>query len=335
MWEAPSRQLAFAVLALCAGLGLSTPAHAEDRAAAEALFQAGREAMDARDYKTACDRFEESHRLEPTGGALLNLANCRDKLGELATAWQRFQEAIEKLPPGDSRLAIAKERSKALEPRIPKLVLLPPSVAPDGLIVLRDGVELGKGSLNLALPVNPGAHQVIVRAPGRKDWHGSVELKESERKELALALGEPIPSAAAVPSESGPAPAAESSRDEPEKPADRGTGSGQRTFGFAIGGIGVAGLATSLITGALVISHKSTVEEECSGGRCTQAGLDAADSGKTLSTISTIAFGVGAVGIGVGAYLILSAKDDERAYAPHLGIRTAASGAALELGGTF
>jgi hypothetical protein len=334
MWALPLRPFGVAVLALCVALGMTTPAQAEDRATAEALFQAGREAMDARDYKTACDRFEESHRLEPTAGALLNLANCRDKLGELATAWQRFQEAIEKLPAGDSRLAVAKERSKALEPRIPKLVLLM-SGAPDGLTVLRDGVELGKGSLNLPLPVNPGVHQVIVRVPGRKDWQSSVELKESERRELALALGEPLPTTAPDASESRPSPVAEAPAAQPEKPADRSTGSGQRTLGFAIGGLGLAGLATSLITGAMVISRKSTVERECNGNLCTQAGLDAADSGKTLSTVSTIAFAVGAAGVGVGTYLILSASDEQRAYAPHLGIRTALDGAALELGGSF
>src|SRR5262245_61414545 len=98
------RLFALGTLIFCARLAVAGPAFAEDRAAAEALFQAGREAMDARDYKTACERFEESHRLEPTAGALLNLANCREKLGELATAWQRFQEAIQKLPAGDNRV---------------------------------------------------------------------------------------------------------------------------------------------------------------------------------------------------------------------------------------
>src|SRR5688572_29187335 len=92
---------------------VSAPVGAQerDRAAAEALFRAGREAAGRGDYATACQRFEESNRLEPTAGTVMNLANCREQLGQIASAWQRYREAIEKLPAEDERVGIARERS--------------------------------------------------------------------------------------------------------------------------------------------------------------------------------------------------------------------------------
>src|SRR6476646_7884960 len=92
-------------------------AAAEARAdpAAEALFRSGREAVDRGDWQTACARFEESHRLEPAVGTVFNLANCREKLGQLASAWQRFREVKERLPPGDERSAVTDQRIAALE----------------------------------------------------------------------------------------------------------------------------------------------------------------------------------------------------------------------------
>ena len=56
-----------------------------------------------------------------------------------------------------------------------------------------------------------------------------------------------------------------------------------------------------------MLGKKSTVENNCPDQRCrSQADLDAADSGKTLSLVSTITFAVGVAGIGAGAVLVLT-----------------------------
>ena len=93
---------------------------AADEAAAEALFEAGAAARDEGDYATACEKFQASNDLDPAPGTILNLADCREQLGQLAQAWQFYREAAEKLPAGDERAAYSKEKADELKPLLPR-----------------------------------------------------------------------------------------------------------------------------------------------------------------------------------------------------------------------
>ena len=75
-----------------------------------------------------------------------------------------------------------------------------------------------------------------------------------------------------------------------------------------MGGVGVAGLAVGSVAGILTLGHKSTVNDNCNADtkQCNAAGYDAAQSGKTLGLVTTTGLVVGAVGVGIGAYLLLS-----------------------------
>ena len=290
--------------------------------AAEALFRSGREAVERGDWATACARFEESHRLEPAVGTVFNLANCREKLGQLASAWQRFREVKERLPPGDERSAVTEQRITALEPRLPKLTLERAASAAEGSVT-RDGIELGSGSFGLALPVDPGKHVIVVRVPGRAERRYELELREAEQHKLVVEAGDPAASAARA---AAPAPA------EPAAAAADG-GSSARTWGFVVGGVGIAGIVTGAVTGALVLSKKSTVNSECDGKQCTAEGVEAGEDGKLFSTVSTVAFAVGVVGVAAGATLILIAKDGSET--ARVDVRAAPGVATLNLGGRF
>src|SRR4051794_38040553 len=88
-----------------AGSAASTAsAEPRDAAAAEVLFHDAREAMKANQYALACSKFEESQRLDPAPGTLLNLAECEEKRGRLATAWQYLKHALDSLPANDDRI---------------------------------------------------------------------------------------------------------------------------------------------------------------------------------------------------------------------------------------
>jgi hypothetical protein len=57
----------------------------------------------------------------------------------------------------------------------------------------------------------------------------------------------------------------------------------------------------------MALSKKKTADDQCTGSECSAGGLDAANSGRRLGNVSTIAFGVGAVGLVVGTVLWFTA----------------------------
>ena len=283
----------FALAVTLSLAAVAAPARAGDAAAAEVLFQQGRAASDKGDVATACVKFRESNRLDPAVGTVFNIGDCEEKLGHLATAWQLFREVVQRLPPADERVTIAKQRATALDKRVPRLTVHLADGSPAGAKVSRDGSELGAASLDVALPVDPGEHTIEVDAPGRARSSTKVSLAEAETKTIEARAGAP---SSAGPSSSGTTTA---------PPAD--DGSGRRTAGYVVGGIGAAGIVVGAITGFMVLGKKSTVDDNCNAAkRCSQTGLDAADSGKTLGTVSGIGFIAGAVGLGVGTWLVLS-----------------------------
>src|SRR5688500_12518180 len=155
--------LGFGLSAGAAPAGTKPPAR--DPAAAEALFEQGRRALEKNDLETACAKFAESQRLDPGVGTLMNWATCEERQGHIATAWQRWREALAQLPADDDRLAFARQRVAALEPRLPQLSITLRPDAPSGARVQRDGVVLGRASLGTALPVDPGVRAITVDAP--------------------------------------------------------------------------------------------------------------------------------------------------------------------------
>src|SRR4051812_11420178 len=105
------------MIALLAAAG---PAHAQE-AAADALFDSARTALAKGDFERACEQFRASDKLDPAPGTELNLADCEEKRGRLASAWELFRTVEEKLSANDERLPVAHGRALALEARVPRL----------------------------------------------------------------------------------------------------------------------------------------------------------------------------------------------------------------------
>lgn len=280
-------------------------------AAAEALFDQARSAMDLGEYDEACEKFRESNRLDPAPGTLLNLANCEEKRGKLATAWELFRAVEDQLPAGDDRIPVARDRAAKLKPRLPRLTIDAGTSPPDGIQVTRDGIDLGVASLGTPLPVDPGEHEVVVTLPGKAPKSFQVFVVEGESKTLDV-LG------------------AGTTGDEGGASATVDNSSGNQTLGFVFGGIGIAGVVIGSVTGIMALGKQSTVDDECDGnGLCSKEGADAASSGSTLATVSTISWVVGALGIGAGAYFLLSGEKE----GPKTGFRAGftPTGSALSL----
>src|SRR4051812_35345515 len=69
-----------------------TIVHAQS-AEAEVLFRDGRTLIRRGKLAQGCDKLDASERLESSVGTLLNLGDCREKLGKFASAWAAFRKA--------------------------------------------------------------------------------------------------------------------------------------------------------------------------------------------------------------------------------------------------
>jgi hypothetical protein len=314
-----TRLRAWLAWSLLAGWLLATsmvsPAFAQassgDKAAAETLFNQAIELMGTGDYATACPKLEESQKLDPAVGTLLYLGECYEQRLMVASAWAAFNAAAQaaRVSKQAAREKTAKERAAALEPRLPKLVIVVPDpTRVAGLEVKRDGFVVGEASFGVPVPLDGGEHEVSAAAPGRKSWSQKVKVIASggtrtiEIPALALDAG----AADALP---GPAPAAGG------EPADGGlgTGNGQRIAGGVIGGVGLAGIVVGIVYGVQASAKESDSEAFCEPPDytlCTEDGLTLLDEAATSSLISNVSFVVGGVLVAGGIVVILTAPSD-------------------------
>lgn len=311
-----SRRVAGAgVLALAMLMTSAARAQPEDpKGRAQELFQQGLAAVDAGDCAQAIPLFQRSQATYPARGTLLNLAGCEAKLGKVASAWQHLKELVGQLEPSDPRLAVAREKMAALEPRIPRLVIEVAPGAPNPMTIALSGSPLPAGSLGADLPVDPGDHVLVVTWPGGATGETRVSLAEGVRQVVRLeprsaqqrpapAVSRPIP--APVANQLHPKPAAKPPGLQPNAPDSPPTD--RRPLGFVIGGIGLAAVGVGAVTGILAIGVKSDLEETCPvPSACSQEGQGLASKGEALTTTGTITFLAGLAFIGGGIALVLT-----------------------------
>jgi hypothetical protein len=91
---------------------------------------------------------------------------------------------------------------------------------------------------------------------------------------------------------------------------DPGANGPSRAAAYWVGGAGLVGLAVGAVTGILAVQRKRTVDENCEAKGattvCAPEGYAAIPEGKTFATVSTVATGLGALGVGLGAYFYFS-----------------------------
>lgn len=293
---------------------------AQDSATASALFDKGVADMQAGQFATACPAIEESQRLEPRPGTLFTLAECQAHWGKVASAVAHYEEyvALVSRLPGDQqtrhrdRVRTANSQIAKLKPTVPSLSLQLPANAPAGTSVTRNGVLLQGAALGLPLPVDPGDYVVVTRTPGGAEHQVTISVALGDAKRVALevsAESSAAPTAAAAQAPTAAAlPLGSAANSAPETPTDQQR---SKAPAYVAGGIGIAGIVVGSVTGLLVFGKKSTVSRECAGHVCSDAGVSAANSGKSLAIVSDIGFGVGIAGLATATILLLTARHDE------------------------
>lgn len=291
------------------------PTQADISAQADEQFRRGREEQNRGNCQEALEYFRASHALKPQRGTLLNMGLCEKQLGQLAKALQHLEEVLPQLPQGDDRRDIVRENLTELKARVPWLRIVLTANAPVGTVVTYDDSELEPTMIGTDIPVDPGKHVVIVEAAGLPDRRYEVMIVEGKRQTLRVEPGV-LPPPVVI---------------QAEDPARKN----KLTAGFIVGGLGVAGIVTGAITGGMALRDHSAAEKACpTHTGCGDEVMDLANRGQTLSTVSTVAFAVGVVGLGVGVPLVLmNRKSDDKA--PSVAFQVSTNGARIGLSGAF
>jgi serine/threonine-protein kinase len=302
------------VCAIVCTLAAARPAHAQgadQKAAAQVLFEQGRALVEQGHYGEACPKFAESLRFDRGIGTMLWLADCYESNGQTASAWASFKEAAAAAAlVHDAREKVARDRVAKLEPKLTTVaILVPPEAAVRGLEVRRDGVTLGPSEWGIGVPVDPGIHAIEVSAPERKSWTTSIQLPAKPGLvSVTVPVLEPAPQAAPAHAPEARDPASASEADAPP-PAMAPTWSTQRIAGAVVAGAGVISLGVALYLG---LDAKSTYDASNSGGHCVNnqcdpQGLEDRSSAHSQATVSTVLVGVGLAAAAGGAVLYFTA----------------------------
>jgi len=298
-----------ATVLLVPALALAAPSKSDEQRA-QSLFDAARTLMKVGDYAKACPMLDESQRLDPGGGTLLNLAACHEGEQRLAMAYAEYNQALA-LAQRDGRKdreQTAREHMAKLAPMIPRLVLRTSGSLPKGTSVEFDGKGVELAFLDAATPVDPGSHRLVVSAPGHKSfvWEGALDVGRTREVDVPALVPEtqavspaPAPAAAnvapapATPTLSVPGPAA----DPPKRSSVVPTVLYASAAALAVG---------SVVSFVAASDARSTAAEKCIASRnyCPdQDGIDAAARAHTFSWLGVGLIG-GAVVTGVAAFVV-------------------------------
>jgi hypothetical protein len=192
------------------------------------------------------------------------------------------------------------ERLAALEAVAPSVVFDvadAQGAAVEAAAVAVDGVAVAVPHGPVVL--DPGDHTYRVEASGFASVERKITLREGDKGEhVRVAL-----TALSAPSRA-PAPVAPVA---PEAP--RSEGSAQRTFGFVLGGVGLAALAAGSVLGLVAKSTYGDALGHCPGGphTCDGTGVDGGERAHTEALASTIAFVAGGALVAGAVALVFTA----------------------------
>ncbi|HEY6559764.1 MAG TPA: hypothetical protein VI072_20920 [Polyangiaceae bacterium] len=139
----------------------------------------------------ALPHFLESLRLERQTKTLMHLADCEERLGRLMLARQHWTEARDRAREERSERFSedAEIRLQAVVERIPQLTIALAAGTTGHAQIECDGAPLERDALGRPLPLDPGAHRISVRAPGRENAYYEVLLNPRESRRLDVEVG--------------------------------------------------------------------------------------------------------------------------------------------------
>jgi hypothetical protein len=285
------------------------------RAGAREAFRLGAALARQGQWTEALAAFERSARLLPHATTTYNVGFCERALGRYSRARKSLRAALDRGGDelGSDVRAQAESYLAEIERRIARVTV---HAGQDDLRIAVDGRPLeleasGPRPVTAAGTLEQGPGKlvpartfVVVIDPGSHVF----EISRGARTQLirrTFAPGSSPVLELALPDEPRPTPAAAQERWDP-------------TWTVLAFGTGAAGVAVGAVAGVAALKQKSDLDESCTLGtdRCDPRYQDNIDAMNRNATISTIGFGVGLVGVGVGTVLLLTRSDGGRERGP-------------------
>jgi hypothetical protein len=290
--------------------------------------------MEQGHYAEACRKLEESQRIDPGGGTMLNVALCHEKEGRTATAWAEFTEALGLAKRDDrpQRIEFARVHIAQLDPLLSRLIIqVPRAVDVPDLEIKRDGSSIGRAAWGSAMPVDPGDHLLEASAPGKISWKQIVNVgsKADSRTVVlpilenapAIAQAAPTGTLAAAPIPTTTPVGLGSSSDTVSKGiADSSQGetrsAGPTPAAWVALGVGLVATGAGAYFGLRAVSEKKDADRNCPNNACNGEGARQNDQAIKWANFATGGFAVGIVGLGLGTYLLVAGSSSPRGAAP-------------------
>jgi hypothetical protein len=292
-----------------------------DKGTARELTIQGGDALKARDYAGAADKFSRAEKLFLAGSSpvpptiRVGLARAYAALGKLVAAQELFSKVThETIPPNASPALIAavdeaQRELATLTPRVPGVIIN--IKGPETVKVTLDGAEVPSAAFGVKRLADPGQHVVRALAVGHSPAEAAVTLAEGKVETVSLELkpgpGGPIELPVAGPGGGVAGPGVSAPPPDSSSPT-------RRKIGFAGIGVGAAGLIAGAVAGGLAASKHSSIAGHCPNGTCpqstqyTQAQFNSDMSAyNLLGSVSTASFVAGGVLAAAGIVLVVTA----------------------------
>ncbi len=293
--------LALAVqLQVGGALGQTDPA-ADPRETARALANRAADAIARGEHVEAEALLRQAYERYPAPTIAVLHARTLVHLQRLATAENVYERTLLTNVGPDAPEAFrrateqAQRELAALKPRVPRL-----QIVVRGRAALRPDLKLSLDGH--ALPVEQRGRWMLVD-PGRRVVR--VEL-DGEVSEQLVRVDE-----------------GQSQVVDVSEPATRGPA--YRALNWSFLGLGVAGVGAGVITGVLANSAHARAQDDCPNDRCVEGSTGAKELNRfrTMRVVSTVGYAVGAVGVGLGVYLLIRGATDGPALRVELDERSA------------
>jgi hypothetical protein len=262
-----------------------------------------------------------------------HIALCEENLGRLVSAIKGFDLAAEEAKLAGSAAAevekLAPERAAALRARVGKLRIEVTGKQIDSKVVL-DDVALNAKDLGAEQLVDPGAHVVEVRdKDGKSTFKKELNVAEKGSEKIEVPIDD---------KEAAPVPTATNEPPPPPPPS--------KTPAWIAGGVGLAAGAASAV---FFVLRSNTINQAIEAGHCKDdfTGCDPkakgriddlTNQGRTDGIVGGIFLGVGIVGVGTAAGILIAQAVRKPAPAPakpSAGITVVPTGTGFQVIGTF